>query len=147
MKHLITIFALSTTLFSCKKEVFQDEKLVPYAESVKKELYDRGIEFSLNFNLVIEEGLADNRGAWGLSKGNSIYIDKGIYESKIKGGQEYKLEYLMLHEIGHNVFGLDHTDSQFDELSRPIIMYYPNWQFISKQDRELMYDSFVSQIR
>jgi hypothetical protein len=130
MKYLIIILALQF-LFSCKEsEPFQDERLLPYAEKVRVELSDRGINFGLGFELTLKPKLSIERKANGLSLGNVIYIDSAMFYRRLRDGKEFQIELLMAHEIGHNVFGLNHSKERFDSLQRPDLMYPSNSQKI-----------------
>lgn len=148
MKLMIVLF-FTLFLIGCNenseeniKVFFQDERALRYAFKVKKELNEIGLDFDLDFNLILKDSLMEKKQAWGLSKGDTIFIDLDLFNSLDRSENFYRLENLMLHEIGHNKFKLPHCNEDCDLYQYPLIMHPYLWQFIEKDEIEQMYITF-----
>lgn len=142
MRRVFILFLFVFT--SCFDEgVFHDDRLVYYAENVQSGLSDNGVFIDINnVSLIIEKGLSYD-GAWGRSKGNSVYIDEGIFYRKTQGSLSghIQIEMLLLHEIGHNLLGLKHWESSNDWPHEGYqVMQTGTWQKITDENsKDLCY--------
>jgi hypothetical protein len=151
MKKLIIIMI---TLSSCSPELIQDESLLIYLNNVRDQMLQRGVDFSIDFDLILESDLSEHGGnAVGkstrtnrINKNNAIRIDKEKFDSLQYIGHYWKIEYILLHEIGHNVFGMGHMERPVNN-ERPVVMYPYGWKRIRKDDINNMYDAFSEVIK
>jgi hypothetical protein len=144
-KYLNIILILTLIFSSCIEERFQDSRLIPISTSVHFELYQRGVYSRIDANLFLQKDLSLNdMPVFGLSKGNSIYIDLDVYEELVRLDYPKRLEALVAHEIGHNILGLPHfEDSRYTNEDKPIIMNSGTWQHITEDNISDMYDVLV----
>lgn len=132
---------------SCSGEAFiVDSRIEPYIQNIESELNQRGITFSKSFHAEISQGLLESKGAYGISRGQSIYIDQDTFNSLEDRGYHLRLEALIAHEVGHNVFDLRHSDS-FSRNNKLDIMFIGSWQFVTEDNIEDMYDNLANLIR
>lgn len=140
LKILILLFALT----SCEhfEPTVQDPDLLIYAQRIQSELADRGLYFEIDFDLLKVENLREDHNAFGLSYPNDrIEIDAETYTLiTTKFQTDVRLEALMLHEIGHQAFNLNHYEGD----DKPFyIMKTSTWQTVNTDNVDEMYDNFV----
>jgi predicted Zn-dependent protease len=142
MRNLILILCL--IFFSCKKDYSKDEQLVFFVDQIEHELNARDVYFNQKFSISLSDDLVNRKGAFGISRKNEILIDTETFYDIYELYPE-RIEALVLHEIGHNRFGLDHTTKR-DYNQRPVIMNPSTWQFINSDNKKHMYDQFVESL-
>jgi hypothetical protein len=147
MRNLILILILCLTLFSCEKDYSKDERLIHFIDQIEYELSARDVYFNQKFSISLSDDLVNRKGAFGISRKNEILIDTETFYDIYELYPE-RIEALILHEIGHNRFGLDHSEAQYntDEKGRIIIMKTGSWQSVSLENKKHMYDQFVDSL-
>ncbi len=101
-----------------------DSRLDKYVNEWKLDMDSAGIQYKVKFNVILDtikvvKGISAN----GYSHTNTIRINENILDS------EWLTRQTVYHELGHNIFLLDHVDDKCimfeDDLSESF--YQDNW--------------------
>jgi hypothetical protein len=91
----------------------EDDRLIPYVEKYKEYAYLRGVDDKLNSKEVIFNVKKLDMKIWAQARHRSsrkveISVNKDWMDFHLRNGNDHIIEVLIIHEIGHAVWGYKH---------------------------------------
>lgn len=124
MRSIIFLFVSVLLFISCGQDAperYYNPEMIPYIDDISYRLNACGVDGSLVYNVTIYDvrPLGEDAGVCEKLEGyESVYMDGDYWFLTKNANIYYRLE-ILLHEIGHCVYNLDHTKNKNEIMSSP----------------------------